>query len=150
MASIVSALTGSSFTDGISKILSLFKIDPNQAAQHAADLAKIQTDYETAVLTAASQQAIAQAATNTAEAGSKNFFVAAWRPAIGWVCGLGLLTQFIISPIATWVASLCNHPITFPPLDMGTLLTLLLGMLGLGTMRTVEKVQGIPDSHSLK
>lgn len=150
MSSLISALAGSSFTDGIAKIVSLFKVDPNLAAQHAADLAKIQTDYETAVLNAASQQAIAQAATNTAEAGSKNFFVAGWRPWIGWVCGAGLATQFIIGPFATWIASLAKHPIQFPSLDMGTLLTLLLGMLGLGGMRTYEKVQGVPDSHPLK
>ena len=150
MALDIQSLVGGSLTDGVAKIISLFKVDPNQAAQHAADLAKIQADMQADVLNNVQQMATAQSATNTAEAQSKNFFVAAWRPAIGWVCGLGLLTQFIIAPIATWIAALCGHPITFPQLDMGTLLTLLLGMLGLGGMRTYEKVAGIPDSHPIK
>ena len=79
---------------------------------------------------------------NKVEAASTNIFISGWRPFIGWICGTGLGTQFLVAPLFTWVAALAGHPIAFPSLDMGTLVTLLLGMLGLGSMRTVEKLQG--------
>jgi hypothetical protein len=84
------------------------------------------------------------------EAANTNVFVAGWRPFCGWIAGTGLAVQFLVAPFATWIAALCGHPIVFPSLDMGTLMTLLLGMLGLGGMRTFEKVSGIKDDHPLK
>lgn len=86
-------------------------------------------------------QLIAQTDINKAEATNPNMFVAGWRPFVGWVCGMGLLSQFIIRPLATWIAALLGHAIIYPTLEMGTLMTLLGGMLGLGGMRTVEKLQ---------
>ena len=62
---------------------------------------------------------------------------------MGWVCALGLATQFLVRPFAIWLSPVFHLQAGFPELDMGTLLTLLLGMLGLGAMRTVEKVQGV-------
>jgi hypothetical protein len=95
------------------------------------------------------QQAMAQmqADTNKAEAGNASMFVAGWRPFIGWVCGAGLAYQFMFEPLATWVAALANHPVVMPALDLSTLMTLLLGMLGLGGMRTMEKLNGIKSGH---
>lgn len=145
MATALVNLLGGNLTDGVAKIISLFKVDPNIAAQHAADLAKIQAEMQEKILDGVQQMSTAQNAVNTAEAQQKNIFVAGWRPFIGWVCGSGLATQFIIGPFVTWIAALAKHPVTFPTLDMGTLLTLLLGMLGLGGMRTYEKVAGITD-----
>lgn len=84
---------------------------------------------------------------NKAEASNTNWFVAGWRPLIGYVCGIGLASQFLIGPLATWIAALLGHPIVYPSLDMGTLLTLLLGMLGLSTQRTYEKVQEAAGNH---
>jgi hypothetical protein len=89
------------------------------------------------------QRDLAQIGVNQAEASSPDFFRSGWRPFVGWICGVGLGVQFLVSPLATWVASLLGHPIAFPPLDMGTLMTLLAGMLGLGTLRTAEKVKGV-------
>lgn len=95
------------------------------------------------------EQAMAQmqADTNKAEAGNASMFVAGWRPFIGWVCGSGLAYQFMLEPLATWVAALAGHPVVMPALDLSTLMTLLLGMLGLGGMRTVEKLNGIKAGH---
>jgi hypothetical protein len=74
---------------------------------------------------------------NKAEAANPNLFVSGWRPYIGWICGTGLAYQFLVYPIL----------VAFVPkivqLDMGTLLTLLGGLLGLGAMRTVEKLNGV-------
>ena len=75
-----------------------------------------------------------QMATNQEEAKSTNWFVAGWRPFIGWICGSGLLYQFLIYPI---LIAFAPHIVQ---LDMGTLLSLLGGLLGLGAMRTAEKM----------
>lgn len=89
------------------------------------------------------QRDLAQIAVNQTEAQSTDFFRSGWRPFVGWICGAGLGVQFLVGPLATWVAGLMGHTLAFPPLDMGTLLTLLAGMLGLGTLRTAEKVKGV-------
>lgn len=80
---------------------------------------------------------------NKIEAGSGDRFVSGWRPAVGWVCASGLAFQFVLGPILTWGAELANKQIQFPRLDMDVLLSLLLGMLGLGAYRTVEKLKGV-------
>jgi hypothetical protein len=86
---------------------------------------------------------------NKQEASSTSMFVAGWRPFIGWICGIGLGVQFIVNPIVTWIAALAKHAVQFPSLDLGTLMTLLFGMLGLGALRTYEKVQGAPGSEQV-
>lgn len=147
MALDITSLIGGSLTDGVAKIISLFKVDPNLAAQHAEELAKLTADMQGKILDGVSQMSVAQNQVNTAEASNPRIFIAGWRPFIGWVCGSGLATQFVIGPFVTWIAALAKHPVVFPSLDMGTLLTLLLGMLGLGGMRTFEKVSGVQDAH---
>jgi len=79
---------------------------------------------------------------NQAEASNANMFVAGWRPAVGWTCCAGLAYSFVIRPImAPLVMKSLGTPME--ALDMGTLGTLLFGMLGLGGMRTVEKINGV-------
>ena len=73
---------------------------------------------------------------NKVEAAHKNLFVAGWRPAIGWICGFALLYSTILSPII----GIC---FTVPAVDSSLLTTVLMGMLGLGAMRTAEKVKGV-------
>ena len=79
-----------------------------------------------------------QLAVNQAEAGNSNAFVAGWRPFIGWVCGAGLLYQMLVRPLAV---GFTGHE--FPALELDTLMTLLAGLLGLGTMRSFEKAKGV-------
>lgn len=87
-----------------------------------------------------------QMATNTAEAGNQSLFVAGWRPFVGWVCGAGFAIT-VLGPLLSWVAELCGKVVIFPPLDTQALMTLLMGMLGLGGMRTVEKMKGVAGGH---
>lgn len=87
-----------------------------------------------------------QMATNTAEAANPSTFVSGWRPFVGWVCGAGFAMQFVVGPLLTWGSTLYGKPITLPPLDIETLLTLLAGMLGLGGLRTFEKVKTVARS----
>jgi hypothetical protein len=139
----LSSMIGGSIGDAFSKIVGAFKVNPTEALAAQTELAKIQLELQAKIL----DQVSAQLDVNKVEAASTSIFVAGWRPFIGWICGTGLAVQFIIGPISTWAASLLGHPIQFPSLDLGTLMTLLLGMLGLGTMRTYEKTNGVNSGH---
>ena len=70
-------------------------------------------------------------------------FVAGWRPAIGWICGLGMLSNFIIVPMTNFVLALTGSPVVVPLIELETMMPVLLGMLGLGGMRSYEKAKGI-------
>jgi hypothetical protein len=85
-----------------------------------------------------------QLAINQKEAEHGSIFVAGWRPFIGWVCGFGVAWQFVLSPIGTWIVVISGVDIPpIPVLDTGPLMTLMLGMLGLGGLRTYEKRLGV-------
>lgn len=84
----------------------------------------------------------AQSRINEVEAANTNVFVSGWRPFIGWICGFGLGTKFIFIPIGVWVCSLLDITPIVPVIETGELMTLILGMLGLGGLRTFEKFTG--------
>lgn len=78
---------------------------------------------------------------NKEEAKSQSVFVAGWRPFIGWVCGSAFAWNFVIGPIAEWIATLFGYKTDIPPLDSSLMMPVLLGMLGLGGLRTFEKTR---------
>lgn len=86
---------------------------------------------------------IAQIEVNKVEAAHRNVFVAGWRPFTGWVCASALAYHFILEPIIVFGLALYNIQLTLPQFDMGSLLTVLMGMLGLGGLRTFEKTKGL-------
>ena len=89
------------------------------------------------------QQSLGQLDVNKVEAANPNLFVAGWRPFVGWICGVGFLISFL-GPLISYLVALAGHTgVVFPNLDTSTLMTLLMGMLGLGGMRTYEKVSGL-------
>lgn len=93
---------------------------------------------------AAHEAAMAQVEVNKAEAQHRSIFVAGWRPFVGWVCGLALAYHFILAPIIIFGASYAGVPVLkLPEFDMGSLMTVLMGMLGLGGLRTFEKSKGL-------
>jgi hypothetical protein len=89
------------------------------------------------------QLALGQIQTNTEEAKHTNLFVSGWRPFIGWVCGLGLTYNFLIYPLLLWIIQVNGSDIKPPPLFADNLMELVLGMLGLGTLRSFEKWKGV-------
>lgn len=97
----------------------------------------------------AAQSAVdaAQAAINEKEAGSASLFVAGWRPFVAWVCGIALALHVLIEPLVEWGFTMAGHPIDLPKLDTNTVFTLLFSLLGLGSMRTVEKFNGVQGNH---
>ena len=85
----------------------------------------------------------AQIAVNREEATSHSIFVAGWRPMVGWVCCAGLATNYLLVPICNFILTITESPITVPPLDLSEMMPVLLGMLGLGGLRTWEKTKGV-------
>lgn len=86
---------------------------------------------------------ILQALANIEEAKHTNWFVAGWRPGIGWICALGLGYQFLILPFAELIAFFAGTPVDLPPLDGSMLMTMTMSLLGLGGLRTAEKFKGV-------
>jgi hypothetical protein len=114
------------------KIVDKFVPDPQAKIAAEADLRRDLQEWDRA-----------QAETNTAEAQSGGWFVAGWRPWIGWVCGAAMAYQYVISPLVVWGAALAGHPIPMPPRLDDMLWELMFGMLGLGGLRTFEKIKGV-------
>tara|TARA_R100001463_G_scaffold470_2_gene2119 strand:- start:573 stop:944 length:372 start_codon:yes stop_codon:yes gene_type:complete len=83
----------------------------------------------------------AQIEVNKVEAGSSSLFVSGWRPFVGWTCGVALCYHFVLQPFLMFVLSSTGNPMELPTFDMTTLTTVLMGMLGLGGLRTYEKVK---------
>jgi hypothetical protein len=91
----------------------------------------------------AQELAKAQLAVNKQEAAHKSLFVAGWRPAVGWVCVLGMASNFMVIPMANFALALAGSSIIVPILELSEMMPVLMGMLGLGAMRTVEKAKGV-------
>ena len=80
---------------------------------------------------------------NVVEAANPNLFVSGWRPFIGWVCGLALAYQYVAAPLLMWVATSLHIALAAPPKLDGTLWELVFALLGMGGLRTLEKVKGV-------
>lgn len=110
----------------VTDLLDKFVADKDTKIQLAHDLATMAERH-------AQELAKGQLQVNKQEAAHKSMFVAGWRPAVGWVCVLGLASNFVLAPYFPAVV----------PMDMSTMMPLLFGMLGLGAARTYEKVNGV-------
>ena len=91
----------------------------------------------------AQELAKGQLEVNKAEAASASLFVAGWRPAVGWVCVLGMASNFVIIPMVNFILALAESTVTVPLIDTSTMMPVLLGMLGLGAMRSAEKIKKV-------
>ena len=80
---------------------------------------------------------------NKAEAQSRNIFVAGWRPFIGWTCGFAMAYNYVLQPILIFVLAQFDYLVQLPGLDLSEMMPVLMGMLGLGGMRSFEKFKGI-------
>lgn len=116
--------------------------DPSAAADAKLKALEMAQKGELATLDADMRLMLAQAEINKAEA-STDLFRGGWRPACGWVCAAGLAYTFLLRPILPWLASLAGAEVQpMPDIDTDTLMVLLTGMLGLGGLRTVERIKG--------
>ena len=121
----------------VTGLLDKFVEDKDQKAKLAHDLATMADKH-------AQQIALAQIEVNKAEAASGSLFKGGWRPAVGWVCAIAFAYHFIIKDLIIFGASFAGAELPeLPEFDMGTLLTVLGGMLGIGGLRTYEKQKGL-------
>ena len=130
--SLVNTLVGP-----VSNILDKFVEDKDQKAKLAHEIATMSDKH-------AQEIALAQISVNAAEAASGSIFKGGWRPCVGWVCAIAFFYHFVGQPIIIFIVALAGAEIPpLPEFDMGTLLTVLGGMLGIGSLRTYEKQKGI-------
>ena len=85
---------------------------------------------------------LAQLDINKQEAAHRSVFVAGWRPFIGWTCGIALAYNYVLQPILIFVLAQTGHLMNLPSMDLNEIMPVLMGMLGLGGLRTFEKYKG--------
>lgn len=120
------------------------KVIPDPQAQADAKLKVMEMAQkgELAVLDADLKLALGQLEVNKVEAGT-DMFRGGWRPAVGWTCVVGLFYQFLLQPLLPWIVMVAGGNVPpLPAIDNETLMVLLTGMLGLGGLRTFERVKG--------
>jgi hypothetical protein len=139
--------------DGVQKILGMVHLSPELKAQLQAQLTLENIDIEKAELAANLAQVQGQLDANKIQAASTNIWVAGPRPAVMWTCAAALAWEFVLKPFLAFVLIAIHHPpiAPLPVLDTATLITgLLIPMLGLGGLRTYEKLQGVPGADNLQ
>lgn len=114
------------------KVLDKFVPDPAAKQQAEADLRSSLQQWDQA-----------QTDVNKVEASSSSLFVSGWRPFIGWTCGTAFAYHYVLQPFLLFMFALFDKAIVLPVFSMESLLTVLLGLLGLGGMRTYEKFKGV-------
>jgi|TARA_R100000808_G_scaffold23747_1_gene53134 hypothetical protein len=105
--------------------------------------AKAKRDIEEKLTNHLAQIDLAQLEINKHEASHRSIFVAGWRPFIGWSCGIALAWTYVATPILQFVLAQTGHLIDLPALDMTQMMPVLMGMLGLGGLRTFEKFKKV-------
>ena len=121
----------------VTGLLDKFIEDKDQKAKLAHEIATMSEKH-------AQELAKGQLEINKAEASHKSIFVAGWRPFIGWTCGIALAWHFVLQPLIMFLSVLFGFTLPeLPAFDMGSLLTILGGLLGLGSLRTYEKQKGL-------
>jgi hypothetical protein len=127
--------------DGIFKIVDKILPDPQAKAQAQLEILRMNQAGEFKSIETDLQLALGQLEVNKIEAAAPDLFRGGWRPAVGWVCVIGLLYTYLGQPLLAWASGIWDVPAP-PSLDLGDLLILLGGMLGLGGMRTMERLKG--------
>ena len=118
-----------------SNIINRLFPDPAQKAAAEMELLKLSQDGDL-------KKILAQLEINAKEATNPNVFVAGWRPFVGWVCGFGLAYATIFHSILQWISVIRGWPLP-PAVDTDTLIYVLGTLLGVGALRTVEKIKGV-------
>jgi len=140
VASIFAGGVGGIFT-GIKDIIGAFKLDPTIAAANATKLAELEIAIRQAELQAEVALSQAQTKINEIEAASTDKFTSRWRPAVGWVCVVGLAYATLGCPLIGWLSQ--NAGWKAPgELNVEILTTTLFALLGIGGMRSFDKLKG--------
>lgn len=84
---------------------------------------------------------------NKTEAANDSIFVSGWRPFIGWICGMACAWNWVGLPVAKMICMTLNHPLALASADLSEMMPVLIGMLGLGGLRTAEKMKKVANGH---
>lgn len=136
-------MIGDAIAGVIGQIITRVWPDESQKAAALLELEKLKQAGEFKAIDAELERSKQQTEVNKVEAASSDPFTSRWRPFIGWVCGTALAWHYIGRPMADWVVLLTGATTTIPAVDLGDLIVILLGMLGLGGLRTTEKIKGV-------
>lgn len=98
---------------------------------------------EQAQLAAALQLQLGQLEVDKQEAASPSLFTSGWRPFVGWVCASGVAWNWLLLPVARFVCAYLAHPLALQPADLGEMMPLLFGLLGMGGLRSIDKKNGV-------
>lgn len=104
---------------------------------------KISAELQATMATQEFQAAAAQMAVNQEEAKRESLFVSGWRPFIGWTCGFAFAYHFVLQSLLKMIFAAFGHRIDLPNISMSEMTPVMMGMLGLGAMRSYEKVAGM-------
>lgn len=127
--------------DPISRLLDKLIPDPDTREKAKLELIKAEREGDLEQLRLILSADQAQTAINQQEAAHRDLFVAGWRPFIGWVCGVAFAYHFVLQPILAFIITNSGRSVALPAFDMGELSTVLMGLLGLGGLRTIEKIR---------
>ena len=105
--------------------------------------AKAKQELEKALVHAEVSGLLGQIEINKIEAASRSIFVAGWRPMVGWSCSAAMAYSYVVQPILAFALAQTGHLIDLPRVELGEMMPVLLGMLGLGGMRSFEKFKGV-------
>ena len=105
--------------------------------------AKAERDIEKQLTNSLAKIDLAQLDINKTEAGHRSVFVAGWRPFIGWSCGIALCYSYVVQPILVFILAQTGYLVELPRMDLGEMMPVLMGMLGLGGLRTFEKFKKV-------
>lgn len=144
--SLLSTVFGGPVFDVVGKVLDRVIPDPEAKAEAQLKLLELAQRGELAQLEADTKLAFGQLEINKEEAKHANLFVAGWRPAVGWVCVAGIGYTFVVGPLIASIANAFGAHMVLVDVQTTELLILIGGMLGIGTMRTFEKSQGVATS----
>lgn len=136
MSVLTDLIPGADIVKVVTSIIDKFVPDLTAAAAAKAGLEKAGLDGELAKM-------LGQIDINKIDATSTSWFIAGWRPFVGWVCGFGLAYQYLFMPIMNGFIMAIWKIAPFISLDAGTLVSCMTGLLGLGTLRTVEKSKDV-------
>lgn len=127
LGELIGPVTGliSEFVEDKDKSKALAHEIATMAEKHANDIAKAQIEV------------------NKVEAASSSLWVSGWRPAVGWVCVMGMAGNFMVIPFANFVLALLDIDVNISLVPLDTMMPVLMGMLGLGAMRSFEKTKGV-------
>ena len=133
-------MIGDAIAGVIGQIITRVWPDESQKAAALLELEKLKQAGEFKAIDAELEAMRQQTAVNQVEAANPDRFVSGWRPAVGWVCASALAWHYIGRPVASWVLLMSGGGQPIPEVELGDLFVILCGLLGLGGLRTVEKL----------